>query len=108
MKLPDIDDMTLPGDERVPGAKHQMNHSASIEAPPSIVWRYLMHLGCDRAGWYSIDLLDHSGEPSIDHLVEGWETRQAGDKLAATPARDGFFDVYAVEKRLAERDAQMR
>lgn len=98
MKLPDIDDMTLPGDELVPGSKHQMNHAASIEAPLSIVWRYLMQLGCDRAGWYSIDLLDHGGEPSIDHLVDGWESRRAGDKLAATPAQDSFFDVYAVEK----------
>lgn len=98
MKQPDEDEIALPGDERIPGSKQHLNHAVNIEAPPSIVWRYLMQLGCDRAGWYSIDLLDHGGEPSIDHLVEGWETRQAGDKLAATPAQDSFFDVYAVEK----------
>ena len=57
-----------------------------------------MQLGCDRAGWYSIDLLDHGGVPSINHLVEGWETRNPGDKLAATPAIDSFFEVYAIEK----------
>jgi hypothetical protein len=98
MKLPDEDDITLPGDELLPAAKYQMTHQANIEAPPSIVWRYLMQLGCDRAGWYSIDALDHGGVPSVDHLVEGWESRQAGDRLAATPAQDDFFEVYAVEK----------
>jgi len=55
-----------------------------------------MQLGCDRAGWYSIDLLDHDGKPSIDHLVNGWETRKKGDKLSATPAGDDFFEVYSV------------
>jgi hypothetical protein len=43
-------------------------------------------LGCDRAGWYSIDTLDHGGKPSIDHLVQGWETRKNCDKLWQTPA----------------------
>jgi hypothetical protein len=98
MKLPDEDEISLPGDERIPEAKHQMTHSVDIEAPPAIVWRYLMQLGCDRAGWYSLDILDNGGKPSIDHLVEGWETREVGDRLAATPEQDGFFDVFAVEK----------
>ena len=98
-RLPLQDDhhRPLPGDERLPQAKHSLNHSAIIEAPPSLVWRYLMQLGCDRAGWYSIDALDHGGVPSVDHLVAGWERRAVGDKLAATPKLDGFFEVYQVE-----------
>jgi hypothetical protein len=87
----------LPGDEIVPAAKYGISFGVNIEAPPSMVWRYLMQLGCDRAGWYSIDQLDHGGDPSIDHLVEGWETRRVGDQLAATPAQDSFYDVYQVE-----------
>jgi hypothetical protein len=98
MKLPDDDEKTLAGDEIISQAKYVYNQSRIIEAPPSIVWRYLMQLGCDRAGWYSIDLLDHGGVPSIDHLAEGWETRKPGDKLDATLAKDGFFYVYQVEK----------
>lgn len=97
MKRPDPDDLPLPGDDRIPDSKTQMTHHTDIEAPPSIVWRYLMQLGCDRAGWYSIDALDHGGIPSTDHLVDGWETRQVGDRLAATPAQDNFFEVYTVE-----------
>ncbi len=56
-----------------------------------------MQLGCDRAGWYSIDALDNGGTPSVDLLVEGWETRKVGDHLAATPNFDGYFEVYQTE-----------
>ncbi|MDP4132115.1 MAG: SRPBCC family protein, partial [Bacteroidota bacterium] len=87
----------LPGDELLPHSKYSLSFHRDIEAPVAIVWRYLMQLGCERAGWYSIDSLDNGGKPSIDHLVEGWETRKAGDRLAATPAQDIFFEVLAVE-----------
>lgn len=98
MKLPDDDEKKLAGDEIVADAKYVYNQSKIIEAPPAIVWRYLMQLGCDRAGWYSIDLLDNAGKPSINHLVDSWETRKPGDKIDATPAKDSFFEVYQVEK----------
>ena len=97
-KRPDDDERTFPGDERLKNCKYLATHSIDIEAPPSLVWRYLMQLGCDRAGWYSIDVLDNDGKPSIDHLVEGWEIRNPGDKLWATPNGDSFFDVYEAEK----------
>ncbi|HET6723028.1 MAG TPA: SRPBCC family protein [Chitinophagaceae bacterium] len=99
LKRPDDNKRTLPGDERLNNCKHQATHSIDIEAPPSLVWRYLMQLGCDRAGWYSIDALDNDGKPSIDHIVEGWERRQPGDKLWATPKGDSFFDVYDMEEQ---------
>ena len=98
LKRPDDDERTLPGDERLKNCKYQATHSIDIEAPLSLVWRYLMQLGCDRAGWYSIDALDNGGKPSIDHIVEDWQTRKAGDKLWATPAGDGFFDVYEIKE----------
>ena len=98
MQIPDDEIRVLEGDDLVEDAKYVYTHKKNIEAPTGIVWRYLMQLGCDRAGWYSIDLLDHGGKPSIDHLVEGWETRAPGDKLSATPAGDSFFNVYNVEQ----------
>lgn len=97
-KRPVDDERIVPGDERLENCKYQATHSIDIEAPPSLVWRYLMQLGCDRAGWYSIDALDNDGKPSIDHIVEGWEIRKPGDKLWATPKGDSFFDVYEMEE----------
>ncbi len=100
LKRVDDDERSLPGDERLADCKYQATHSIDIDAPPSLVWRYLMQLGCDRAGWYSIDVLDNGGKPSVDHIVEGWETRKKGDRISATPKGDGFFEVYeAVEDK---------
>lgn len=98
-KLPRLndDELDLPGDEIIPACKYQSTLATDIEAPPAIVWRYLMQLGCDRAGWYSIDAFDHGGKPSIDRLVEGWETRKKGEKIAALPSFKTFFDVYEVK-----------
>jgi len=101
LKRPDDDDRKLTGDELLQHCKYKLTYAEDIEAPPSIVWAYLMQLGCDRGGWYSIDALDNGGKPSMDHLVNGWTTRNAGDKLWATPKPDGFFDVYLVEKERA-------
>ncbi|MBK9013811.1 MAG: SRPBCC family protein [Saprospiraceae bacterium] len=98
MKLPDEEDITLPGDEIIPDTKYSITHQVAIEAPVSIVWRYLMQLGCDRAGWYSIDLLDHDGIPSVDYLRPEWTDRQSGDRISATLTQDSFFEVYQVEK----------
>ena len=98
MKLPDIDRLTLAGDELLPDAKYGLTHVEDIEAPPPIVWRYLMQLGCDRAGWYSIDALDNGGRISTDHVVNAWELRNVGDKLSASPAGDDFFNVHRVDK----------
>ncbi len=98
MKQPYTDTMPLPGDEIIPDTKYSTTHETVIEAPVSMVWPYLMQLGCDRAGWYSIDLLDNGGKPSVDHIVEGWTDRGPGDHLAATPAQDSFFEVYQVVK----------
>ncbi|HEY0610228.1 MAG TPA: SRPBCC family protein [Chitinophaga sp.] len=94
--LPDDRQKILPGDEIIPDAAFSDTDHINIEAPVEIVWHYLMQLGCDRAGWYSIDLLDHGGIPSTDHLVAGWEHRKPGDRLSATPKLDSFFEVYQV------------
>lgn len=98
LPLPDDEERALPGDELLPTAPYALTHYINVEAPPEIVWSYLMQLGCDRAGWYSIDWLDHGGEPSVDHLVPGWEKRSVGERVAATPAQDDFFEVLAVEE----------
>lgn len=96
MRLPDEETLALPGDEILPGTSYSITHETLIEAPASLVWRYLMQLGCDRAGWYSIDLLDNGGVPSTDFLKPEWTDRQPGDRLSATPAQDSFFEVYQV------------
>jgi hypothetical protein len=100
MSFSSDDEMKAPGDKLLPDATHSMTFHKNIEAPVSIVWSYLMQLGCDRAGWYSIDALDHGGIESIDHLVPGWESRKPGDRISATLSHDSFFEVYQVEHEM--------
>lgn len=88
----------LPGDGLLDGARYSLTHAIEIEAPPALVWPWLMQLGCDRAGWYSIDLLDHGGAPSFEHLVTSWATREVGEIVATTLAKDGGYEVMAVEQ----------
>jgi hypothetical protein len=90
--------LALPGDNRLPGTHYQLTMSKLIEAPVALVWRYIMQLGCDRAGWYSIDALDHGGKKSFDHIVQDWIDRKPGDHLSATPTLDSFFEVYSVDR----------
>ena len=98
LELPEDSKKRLPGDEIICGTRYTDTDIIQIEAPREIVWRYLMQLGCDRAGWYSIDLLDHGGIPSTDHLVAEWTDRKVGDRISATPKQDNFFEVWQVKK----------
>lgn len=94
--LPDDDTKYLPGDEIIGDTKYAITDAVNIEAPVSIVWQYLMQLGCDRAGWYSIDWLDNAGVKSTDHQEIKWTDRKVGDRLSATPKGDSFFEVYSI------------
>lgn len=97
MTLPNDHLRALPGDEIIPGARFGITLHRNIEAPVSLVWRYLMQLGCDRAGWYSIDKIDNGGRQSTDHIIDAWKPRSIGDKLQAAPDdADGFFEVYSL------------
>lgn len=95
--LPSDDERPLPGDAILPDAPFRLTHAIDIEAPPSLVWPWLMQLGCDRAGWYSIDALDHGGEPSVEELHAEWSDRRVGETVHATPALDGGYSVLDVQ-----------
>lgn len=98
-KLPvvEAEHLPLPGDELIPGTPYSITHEKLIEAPPYIVWRYLMQMGGDRAGWYSIDWLDNKGVPSTDHLVNTWTDRRKGDHIPALRGSQDYFEVWDLE-----------
>ena len=59
----------LPGDDRLPEAAFRCTRAISIEAPPSVVWPWLVQVGCLRGGFYSNDLLDNLAHPSARELL---------------------------------------
>lgn len=87
----------LAGDGLLPDARYVLDHGIDIEAPPAMVWPWLMQLGCDRGGWYSVDALDHGDEPSVARLMPVWRTRAVGDRLAITPDQDAHYTVRAID-----------
>jgi len=82
--------MALPGDELLPKDTGISTKAITINAPPEVVWQWLVQIGQDRAGFYSYDWLAnltgadiHSADeihPEWQHLVvgDGWRTVPAG------------------------------
>jgi hypothetical protein len=87
----------MPGDELLPDAAAQMTHGVTIQARPEQIWPWLVQMGCRRAGFYSVDLLDNDSIPSAREIHPEWQTIQVGDMLPATTDGDGGFEVLCVE-----------
>jgi hypothetical protein len=93
--------MALPGDELLPGAVGQVTHGVTIEAPPDAIWPWLVQMGCNRAGWYSWDVLDNAGVTSAREIISQFQSVHVGDMLPATPKEDAAFEVLQVEPNRA-------
>jgi hypothetical protein len=87
----------IPGDELVPHPKSQITMAVAVQAPAAKVWPWFVQLGCQRAGWYSYDLLDNGGIPSADRIIPAFQQLQVGDIVKALPRGDFGFPVAIVE-----------
>jgi hypothetical protein len=76
---------SLPGDALVPHPRSEITCAVTIQAPVEQVWPWLVQLGCQRAGWYSYDLLDNGGLPSADRILAEYQHLSVGDKVLLTP-----------------------
>src|SRR5581483_6946381 len=82
--------MALPGDTAAPSA--YFTRAITIDAPTSAVWRWLLAIGQDRAGFYSNDWLENliGGDiHNADTLRPEWRQRAVGDRvpMAGAPLR---------------------
>lgn len=87
----------LPGDELVPAARSPSTMAVTIDLPPSDVWPWLVQMGCDRAGFYSWDILDNGGRPSATEIHPEWQDLEVGDRVLATPDGRYWFQVERLE-----------
>jgi hypothetical protein len=86
----------LPGDELLPDADAQLTHGITIEAAPEKIWPWLVQMGCNRAGFYSIDLLDNGARRSAREIHPEWQQLAEGQTIDATPDGDAAFEVLRV------------
>lgn len=75
----------LPGDDILPVGAPTTTMGTTIDAPPAAVWPWLVQMGCDRAGWYSHDVLDNAGRPSVEEIVSEWQRVSLGDRMSTDP-----------------------
>jgi hypothetical protein len=92
---------SLPGDALLPRAQYRSTRAITIGAPPDAVWPWLVQVGCQRAGFYSNDLLDNLGRPSATTIVPGLQHLEVGQWVpmspAATPTDRTAFQVHSFE-----------
>ena len=69
----------MPGDELVPRASFAATRAITIDAPPELVWPWIVQMGYRRAGFYTYALLDNAGYESADTVLEEYQHPQAGD-----------------------------
>jgi hypothetical protein len=70
--------MALPADDIVPHPKSEITCAITIRAPASRIWPWFVQLGCQRAGWYSYDLLDNGGVPSASRIIPEFQHIETG------------------------------
>ena len=88
---------SLPGDELVPRARSEINLAITVRAPAAQIWPWLVQIGCQRAGWYSYDLLDNGGIPSKEQIIPEFQELEIGDAIPFTPDGNMGFPVVAIE-----------
>lgn len=89
--------VALPGDELLPKARLQRTHARTLDAPPSRVWPWLVQMGCQRGGWYSLDRLDNAGIRSADRILPRFQHLSVGDIIPARPTGSDGFGVLRLE-----------
>jgi hypothetical protein len=75
----------LPYDNLVPNPTWTSTRAVTVEATPTQIWPWLVHLGWGRAGWYSYDWVDNGGKPSAWELLPDHQNLQIGIKFPMSP-----------------------
>jgi hypothetical protein len=87
---------TLDGDDILAEVGGQLTHAIAIDAPPKDVWPWLLQMGCQRAGWYSWDILDNGRKPSAIRIIPELQKLNVGDVLPARPVGTIGFKVRRI------------
>lgn len=99
--------MAYPDDEFVPAPLLTWIHGITIEAPPSEVWKWIVQIGGDRAGWYSHTWAENMfgfGIYNTYELRPEWQTLEKGQKhLGNRYGNTGIIEDVVPGKYLAQR-----
>lgn len=88
----------LPGDDLLPDAADQLTHSVDVAATPKEIWPWLVQMGCSRAGFYSIDVLDNAARRSAREIHPELQRLHVGELIPATPDGESGFEVLRIDE----------
>ena len=95
----------LPGDEVIPAPMVQWTRGTTIDAPPEVVWPWLVQMGFGRGGWYTNERFDRVvwrlENKSSDVILPKWQNLKAGDIVPDGPGYAAYFHVKEVEENEA-------
>ena len=91
----------LPGDDLVSRPRSEITCALTVRAPVERVWPWLVQIGCQRAGWYSYDLLDNGRVRSAEHILPEHQHLSEGDKILLTPDGKLGYPIVSVEPEKA-------
>lgn len=62
-------ELSLPGDNIVLRTDFNATRVISVKSTPEIIWKWIIQIGSERAGWYSIDWIDNAGIKSATEIL---------------------------------------
>lgn len=86
-----------PGADIIPAAARGTTMSATINAPPSAVWPWLVQMGVDRAIWYTWDYWRPWGRRSAERIHPEWQHISVGHRMPSTLGGSVWWEVAALE-----------
>jgi len=89
----------MSGDDAVPKASFIATRAINIDAPPALVWPWIVQMGYRRAGFYTYALLDNAGYESAEVILEEYQHPRIGDwmPMASRVSETTAFKVKAFE-----------
>ena len=86
-----------PGADLIPGTQRGSTTAVTIDAPPSMVWPWLVQMGVDRAVWYTWDYWRPWGRRSAERIHPEWQDISVGYRMPATLDGSAWWEVAAIE-----------
>jgi hypothetical protein len=90
-----------PGDDHVKQLRMQSTRAITIDAPPSVVWSWLVQIGHGRAGLYSYERLENLAGCQIENawrVEPSWQSLAPGDAVHLGPEGYPSYRVAEVAR----------
>jgi len=78
-------ELSLPGDSIVVKTDFNATRGIAINSSPELIWRWIIQIGSNRAGWYSIDWIDNAGIKSSEKILPQFQKIEIGQFIPFTP-----------------------